>query len=233
MTHIALITGASRGIGKATATLLHAAGFRVLNLSRSASGAAGIEDVAVDLAEDFAAALEARLAAALPERARLALVHCAGFLAGDDATAIDAETLERSLRINVVAPAIVNRIVVPRMAAGSSIIYVGSTLGDKAVAGSASYVTSKHALNGLMRATCQDLAGRAVHTAVVSPGFTDTEMLREHVGGNRETLAAIAGLSTQNRLIRPDEIAATIAFCIDNPVINGAVIHANLGQIER
>ena len=79
----------------------------------------------------------------------------------------------------------------------------------------------------------KDLAGRGIHTAVVSPGFTDTEMLRDHVGGNQETLDAIAGMSTQHRLIRPDEIAATIAFCIDNPVINGAVIHANLGQIER
>ena len=38
---------------------------------------------------------------------------------------------------------------------------------------------------------------------------------------------------TFGRLIRADEIAATIAFCIDNPVINGAVIHANLGQVER
>ena len=46
-------------------------------------------------------------------------------------------------------------------------------------------------------------------------------------------LAAIASGVTQNRLIEPDEIAATIGFCADQPVLNGAVIHANLGQIER
>ena len=233
MTRYALITGASRGIGRATAALLRDAGHTVFNLSRSSAAEAGVEDIAVDLAGDFGGRLETQLAERLPDEARIALVHCAGFLAGDDATRIDETVLQRSLQINVIAPAILNRIVTPRMRPGSSIVFVGSTLGDKAVPGSASYVTSKHAVNGLMRATCQDLAGRGVHTAVVSPGFTDTEMLRDHVGGNQETLDAIAGMSTQHRLIRPDEIAATIAFCIDNPVINGAVIHANLGQIER
>lgn len=233
MTRYALVTGASRGIGRATAARLADDGYRVFNLSRSSAGLPSVDDVAIDLAADFVGGLDAALAAALPARARIALVHCAGFLAGDDATAIDEATLQRSLRINVVAPALINRIVVPRMDAGSAIVFVGSTLGDKAVPGSASYVTSKHGVNGLMRATCQDLAGRGVHTAVVSPGFTDTEMLREHVGGDEAVLAEIAGLSTQQRLIRPEEIAAAIAFCIDNPVINGAVIHANLGQIER
>jgi NAD(P)-dependent dehydrogenase (short-subunit alcohol dehydrogenase family) len=233
VSRFALVSGASRGIGRATALLLRDAGYTVFNLSRGSAADSGVEHIAVDLASDFGTALAARLDALLPAAADIALVHCAGFLASDDATRIDEAVLERSLRINVVAPAVLNRIVLPRMRPGSSIVFVGSTLGDKAVPGSASYVTSKHALNGLMRATCQDLAGRGIHTAVVSPGFTDTEMLRNHVGGSEDTLASIAGMSTQNRLIRPDEIAATIAFCIANPVINGAVIHANLGQIER
>ena len=42
-----------------------------------------------------------------------------------------------------------------------------------------SYVVSKHALVGMMRATCQDLAGREIHTACICPGFTDTEMFRD------------------------------------------------------
>eukprot|EP01043_Picozoa_sp_COSAG02_P056833 COSAG02_NODE_6801_length_3352_cov_170.007378_3_plen_92_part_00 len=52
--------------------------------------------------------------------------------------------------------------------------FVGSTLSEKAVANTASYVTAKHAMVGLMRATCQDLAAAAapVHTALVCPGFT-------------------------------------------------------------
>ena len=57
-------------------------------------------------------------------------------------------------------------------------------------------------------------------------------MLREHVGNDEEVLKAIAGLSTFGRLITPDEIAGTIAYAVDNPVVNGSVINANLGQVE-
>jgi 3-oxoacyl-[acyl-carrier protein] reductase len=86
---------------------------------------------------------------------------------------------------------------------------------------------------GLMRATCQDLAGSGVHTACVCPGFTDTEMLREHVGQDQVILTAIAGGVTQGRLIKPQEIADTLWFASQQAVTNGAVLHVNLGQIER
>ncbi len=84
-----------------------------------------------------------------------------------------------------------------------------------------------------MRSTCQDLAGRQVHTTCICPGFTDTDMLREHVGGSDDVLKSIAAVCSYNRLIEPAEIADTIYFCATHPVINGTVMHANLGQIER
>ncbi|MEX2366607.1 MAG: SDR family oxidoreductase, partial [Pseudohongiellaceae bacterium] len=126
-----------------------------------------------------------------------------------------------------------NQLLIPKMQSGSSIIYVGSTLSEKAVANTYSYVVSKHAMVGMMRSTCQDLAGRQIHTACICPGFTDTEMLRTHVGNDNEVLEAIASGSTFGRLIKPEEIADTIWFSANNPVINGALIHANLGQVER
>jgi len=89
------------------------------------------------------------------------------------------------------------------------------------------------AVAGLMRATCQDLAGTGIHTACLCPGFTDTAMLRAHVGGSDETLAAIAAGISFNRLIEPGEIARALLFCAENPVVNGSLIHANLGQIQR
>lgn len=58
-------------------------------------------------------------------------------------------------------------------------------------------------------------------------------MLRAHVGHASEVLEALAGGVTFGRLIEPEEIARTIRFCAQNAVINGAVIHANLGQVER
>jgi len=92
---------------------------------------------------------------------------------------------------------------------------------------------SKHALIGMMRSTCQDLANTGIHTACVCPGFTDTEMLRAHVGEDAEIIESLSTLSTFGRLVTPEEIANTIVFAAENPVINGAVIHANLGQVER
>lgn len=115
---------------------------------------------------------------------------------------------------------------------GSSLIYIGSTLSEKAVANSFSYVTSKHALVGMMRASCQDLKGKQIHTCCICPGFTDTEMLRTHVGDDSAVLEFIASLNTFNRMIEPKEIAEFIIWAHHNPVINGSVLHANLGQIE-
>ena len=117
------------------------------------------------------------------------------------------------------------------MGAGSCILYVGSTLSEKAVPGSFSYVVSKHAIVGMMRGTCQDLAGTGIHTACVCPGFTDTEMLREHVPD--DAMASVSAMSAFGRLIEPAEVAATLLFAAENPVLNGAVLHANLGQVER
>lgn len=58
-------------------------------------------------------------------------------------------------------------------------------------------------------------------------------MLRAHVGEDQEILDSIASMGTYGRLIEPKEIAETIYFCAQNPVINGAVMHANLGQVEH
>ena len=57
-------------------------------------------------------------------------------------------------------------------------------------------------------------------------------MLRAHVGDSEDVLQAIGSMSSYGRLIEPDEIARSIEFAVGNPVINGSVIHANLGQIE-
>ena len=84
----------------------------------------------------------------------------------------------------------------------------------------------------MMRATCQDMMGKSIHTALVCPGFTDTEMLRTHIGTDPEIEASIAGMNSFNRLVMPQEIAELIYWVHHNPVINGAVLHANLGQKE-
>ena len=234
MAELFIITGASRGIGLSTAELALEQGASVLNLSRTPCPDARVNNLAVDfLAADWRERCVAGLQQHLPESGSIALIHNAGRLQNDSVPTLSAEDLRGVLEVNVVAPLALTQLVLPHMGAGSSVIYVGSTLSEKAVAGACSYVVSKHALTGLMRSTCQDLAGQQIHCACVCPGFTDTQMLRSHVGQDDAILESIASGVTFGRLLEPEEIARTLIFCADNPAINGAVIHANLGQIER
>ena len=226
-----VITGASKGIGKATAARFVANGDRVINISRSPSDIQGIENVPIDLAGPGAIDSVDDLVNNLPFD-DIHLIHNAARLVNDSIRDVDAESFKDIININIIAPQILNQAILPKMAEGSSIIYIGSTLSEKAVANSYSYVSTKHAMVGMMRATCQDLAGSGIHTACICPGFTDTEMLRAHVGDSNEVLAEIGSMSSYGRLIEPAEIARTIEFATANPVINGSIIHANLGQKE-
>jgi NAD(P)-dependent dehydrogenase (short-subunit alcohol dehydrogenase family) len=232
-----VITGASAGIGLATARRFLAAGFRVVNISRRPCPAQGVVQLTADLGDPASVtAIRASLDAAVTGATRLVVIHNAARMLSDTAAFTDDAALRAVFEVNLVAPNTLNGFLLPHMRtanaqSGSAILYVGSTLSEKAVPGSFSYVTSKHALIGMMRATCQDLAGTGIHTACICPGFTDTEMLRDHVPS--EAMGAISAMSAFGRLIDPEEIAATLSWAADSPVINGAVIHANLGQVER
>jgi NAD(P)-dependent dehydrogenase (short-subunit alcohol dehydrogenase family) len=230
---IAIITGASVGIGRATAEAFQAEGYQVYNLARRACPIAGVNNLATDLmsADALARSCEV-LVEAVTGCESVALVHNASQMLKDSADRCDSDSLRRVMESNVVAVNSINQRLLPRLPRNSSVIYVGSTLSEKAVPGSFSYVVSKHAQLGMMRATCQDLMGSGVHTAMVCPGFTDTEMLRTHLGNDPEIERLIAGMNSFNRLIEPAEIAELIRWAHHNPVINGAVLHANLGQKE-
>lgn len=231
MRRAAVLTGGSRGIGLATARLFAAAGYEVISLSRSVPPDTGIGHIATDITD--LASVEAA-GRALAQRAtdwdQIVLVHNAALHRHDTVADLDAAGFLHVLTANLAAPQALNHALVPVMGAGSSILYIGSTLAEKAVAGAASYVASKHGMIGLMRATCQDMAGRGIHTACICPGFTDTEMLRAHVG---DAVDAITSMVAAGRLVEPDEIGRLVMVCAENPALNGAVLHANLGQIER
>ena len=197
-----IITGASAGIGASTARRFLDAGYGVTNLSRRPCPVPGVTHLACDLGRpDFLAEIGERLQATLEAAETVALVHNAARMDNDRAVDLDDAALRGVLEVNVVAPNALNRFCIPRMRAGSAIVYVGSTLSEKAVPGSFSYVTSKHAMVGMMRATCQDLAGTGIHTVCICPGFTDTEMLRAHVPA--EAMDQVRAMSAFNRLIDP------------------------------
>lgn len=232
--NLLIVTGASSGIGRAIANRFLVDGYSVVNCSRRPCPEQGVENIQCDLAVPGAADdLGERLLPWLEGASRVCLVHNASVMQRDRIDSLASVQLRSVLELNVVAANALNRICIPHMDPGSSILYIGSTLAEKAVPGVASYVIAKHALAGMMRATCQDLAGSGIHTSMICPGFTDTEQLRGLVGNDATVLAAIASMSAFDRLIEPEEIADAVAFAAHSAVINGALIHANLGQRER
>lgn len=230
---ILIVTGASKGIGKASAQRFVSGGYQVINLSRTHCDVDGVSNIEWDLSKQDWSVQEDKLLALLPDNAVLVLLHNAAVMTKETIADIDDRVLRNVLELNVVAPARLNTLLIPRMNAGSSIIYISSTLGTKAVANTHAYVVSKHAVIGQMRASCQDLVGRGIHTAAICPGFTETEMLSEHLGANPDLRSQIASGIAFGRIAQPQEIAETIFFASQNPVINGTIIDANLGQIEH
>jgi len=232
---LVVISGGSQGIGRATVERFLAEGYRVINLSRRSLDIEGVLQLSVDMGRiDWLEGMAAEALSIAAESAdEIVLIHNAARQDSDTVATLAAENFAAVLQINLVAPQQLNAVLIPYMKPGSSILYVGSTLAEKAVRGCASYVASKHGLVGLMRATVQDLAGTGIHSACVCPGFTDTAMLRGHINNDPEVIAAITANVSAGRLIDPQEIADTLYFCARSPVISGAVIHANLGQIEH
>ncbi|MDA1074014.1 MAG: SDR family NAD(P)-dependent oxidoreductase [Proteobacteria bacterium] len=229
---VLIITGASSGIGLHTAQRFVSEGYSVTNLSRRRCPVPAVNHINCDLSvPGFMQAINAQLTPLLRKADSVVLIHNASKLENDSAVETPSNQFRSVLEVNLVGPNSLNYFMIPYMKQGSSILYVGSTLSEKAVPGSYSYVVTKHAIIGMMRATCQDLAGRGIHTACICPGFTDTEMLRHHVPD--DAMDSVKAMSSYNRLVSPDEIAETLFWSSQNPVINGTVLHANLGQIER
>ncbi|MEO1035793.1 MAG: SDR family oxidoreductase [Pseudomonadota bacterium] len=227
-----LVTGASSGIGLATARRFADAGATVVGASRRPCPDARVRSLEVDLtAANWSDIVAAGLAAHLTEGRRTVVVHNAAELVSDALHDADPAALRRLLELNVVVPMMLSQRLLRFCGNGSALIFVGSTLSEKAVANTLSYTVSKHAVLGLMRACTQDLAGRRVHAVAVCPGFTDTEMLRARIPDD-EVRTSIGANNAFGRLVTPDEIAATIDYCAASPVMNGAVVHANLGQLE-
>ncbi len=229
----AIITGASSGIGLATAKLFIENNWIVISVSRQICNIDNVINVQTDLSDSVSLAnLQNKLNEIIVKSSVICMVHNAAFYQKDSILNLTSSALRQALEVNVVSPIYLNQLLIPHMRAGSSIIYIGSTLSEKAVKNAASYAVSKHASVGMMRATCQDLAGMHIHTVCICPGFTDTIMLRKHLNNDEAIISQISDKGCFNRLIVPSEIADVILFSAEHPVANGSILHANLGQIE-
>jgi 3-oxoacyl-[acyl-carrier protein] reductase len=209
---VALVTGASRGIGRAIAARFEELGALVLTPSRTE----------LDLADPAAAG---RYLAGIDAPIDI-LVNNAGvnLLAGLGET--DDELLHATLDVNLVAPLRLARALVPAMAqrGWGRVVNVSSVWSVVAKERRLPYIVSKTGLNGLTRAMAVEFGPRGVLVNGVAPGFVITEMTTRN--NSPEELAAIARCVPLRRLAQPDEIAELVAFLASsrNSFMTGQIV---------
>jgi 3-oxoacyl-[acyl-carrier protein] reductase len=234
-----LVTGASRGIGRAIASALAHDGFDVTVNFRSnadlakqtceAIAAAGgrARPLAFDVAqrEECEAVLEADVAVNGPF---YGVVSNAGVTADAPFPALPGDAWDRVLRTNLDGfYNVVRPLVMPMVHArrGGRIVTVSSVAGLTGNRGQVNYSASKAGLIGATKALAQELAKRAITVNSVAPGLIETDMLK---GVPVEDMLKIIPM---RRLGRPDEVGATVAFLFSDAAayITGQVISVNGG----
>ena len=248
----AVVTGANRGIGKAIALAFLRAGWPVVAVARTAESldplrqeagaqASRIRPMACDLAD--AAQLEAAaqaLAAADPVPA--VLVNNAGISLSAPLQRTSTDELQRVLQVNTVAPYILCRALVPRMAdaGGGRVINIGSIASLKGIRYTSAYCASKHALLGLTRALAVEWGKRNVTVNAVCPGWTDTDMLTRAIDAvvqktgrsADQAREAVLAANPMGRPVMPEEVASLVLY-LSSPAaagLTGAALPVDCGE---
>lgn len=223
MNKVALVTGASRGIGRAIAIALAEYDFSVACFARdkakldetvalieAAGGKASVHTGDVSNDDDLQKLVDE--VSALHGGIDV-LVNNAGITEGAAAKNISPDRFREVLNVNLVAPWVLARAVQPVMKARGSgvIINVGSTYGSTGVANNSPYCSSKAGIEGLTRALAREWARDQIRVICVAPGFVKTDMVGDSFGGT-EVEKLVVSRIPMKRFGEADEIAQLIAF---------------------
>ncbi len=236
---VAIVTGASRGIGRAVARELAATGARVLAGARDqhadavaaeiTAGGGTAHAVSVDVTDS--ASVRRMIDTALDRFGRVdILVNNAGIardqllvrMKRDEWDAVVATNLTAAFTC---AQAALRPMLKQRF---GRIINISSVVGQMGNAGQANYAASKAGLIGMTKSLAREVASRGITVNVVAPGMIDTEMTRAVMQGSRETWASKIPLG---RLGTPEEVAAAVGFLASDKAayITGQVVGVNGG----
>jgi len=238
---VALVTGATRGIGRAIARALGADGATVIGTATTDEGAStiaaylgedGIGGTGIRLDVADGAAIDAALAEVETRFGAIAvLVSNAGItrdnlllrMKDDEWDAIMATNLKPAFRLT---KGVVRGMMKARH---GRIIVIGSVVGASGNAGQANYAAAKAALGGFARSLAQELGSRNITVNCIAPGFVDTDMTKALPDAQRAKLLEKIPLG---RLGTPDDVAAAVAFLASPRAgyITGVTLHVNGGM---
>jgi 3-oxoacyl-[acyl-carrier protein] reductase len=240
----ALVTGGSRGIGRAAAEMLAAAGARVAINYRTSDAAAddfvrttrSSGGEALALAGDVGRPGEARqlVADVIAAWDRLdVLVNNAGIWEEDEAGSGDLEVWERTFAVNVLGAHAVTDAAIPFLERErGSIVFVSSTAGQRGEARHSAYAASKGALISYTKSLATELGPRGIRVNCVAPGWVDTAMTAAALGDPRER-AAIEESIPVGRIGVPQDVAGAILFLASDLArhVQGEVLNVNGGSV--
>jgi NAD(P)-dependent dehydrogenase (short-subunit alcohol dehydrogenase family) len=211
---VALVTGASRGIGAAVAEALGAAGGTVVRVARSLGD--GWQDGRLDLRADLT---DEAQAARMGERVRHeagipdVVVHAAGSFLLKPLADTTAAEFEAQLAVNLRAAFLVARELLPPMAAlgRGTFVSVGSVADHVGLPENAAYAAAKYGLRGLHETLVAEYRGTGVRLTLVSPGATDTSIWDPFNPDQRP------GFPSRDAMMRPADVAEAVLFAVTRP----------------
>ena len=238
---VALVTGASRGIGRAIADLLGAQGATVIGTATSPTGAdaiterfegAGIQGqgMCLDVADDTS--VDSVIKAIGEQYGTVTiLVNNAGITRDNLLMRMKSDDWDAVLNTNLSSVYRVSKACLRAMmkAKTGRIINIASVVGTSGNAGQTNYSAAKAGMVGFTKSLAQEVGSRGITVNAVAPGFIDTDMTRELPEAQRETLLGSIPLG---RLGKPEEIAAVVGFLASDggAYVTGETIHVNGGM---